>query len=177
MNENNMQNLRKSEKKRKKFNIIDFLLIVFVLVIIAALVYVFLPSSIIKFITADTTTAIQYAVEIIGVDEEYIDNIAEGNVVNDSVSKSPIGTVVAVDSSTQYRQLQLQEENGEMAGVLSPVQGKRNVIVTISADAYFTEGEGYSVNGTRIAVGEKINLKFPNYYGDCEAYCISVPKD
>ena len=41
--------------------------------------------------------------------------------------------------------------------------------------AKFEKGEGYTVNGVRIAVGEKINARFPEYV--CEAYCISIPRD
>ena len=135
--------------------------------------YVFLPSSAIRSITADKTVEIDYAIEIIGVDEEFIDNIKQDDTVLDSVSKSNLGTVTAVDYSIQYTELKYSEE--EDSGVLSPVLGKYNVIVTVSATAEYEEGKGYSVNGTRIAVGEKINARFPDYV--CEGYCISIPLD
>ena len=60
-------------------------------------------------------------------------------------------------------------------GVLAAHDGKYNVIVTISADGEYKEGEGYSVNGRRIAVGEKMALRFPNYVG--EGYCIALSVD
>ncbi len=157
--------------KQGKFNLIDFLLIVIVILIIGALVYVFLPTSIIKNITAEKSEEIQYSIEILGVDEQFLDNINENDVVLDSVTKSNIGTVTAVDYGIQHTQLEYDGEKG----VLSPIVGKYNVIVTISATAEFEEGEGYTVNGTRIAVGEKINARFPNYV--CESYCISIPLD
>ncbi len=175
MNENNIQTSKNRERKRRKFNLIDFLLILIILAAIAALVYVFLPFSAIKNITSDTSRNIQYVIEIQGVDEEFLENISENNIVLDSVSKSNIGTVIAVDYSTQHTRFELQENDDGNIGVLSPVTGKYNVIVTISANAYFSEGNGYTVNGTRIAVGEKINARFPSYV--CESYCISVPKD
>ena len=48
----------KSKTKRGRFNIIDLLLIVLALLIIATLVYVLLPSSAIRKLTADKKTNI-----------------------------------------------------------------------------------------------------------------------
>ena len=174
MSENVSSN--KSVKKRSKkgrFNLIDFLLIVIILALIAGIVYVFIPSSLVSRVTADETYEIQYTLELTGVDEAYIDNILENDIVIDSVSKSNLGTVAAVDYSIQYTELAYNEN--ESVGVLTPVAGKYNVIVTVNATAQYEQGKGYSVNGTRIAVGEKINARFPNYV--CECYCISIPLD
>ena len=174
MSENVSSN--KSVKKRTKkgrFNLIDFLLIVIILALIAGIVYVFIPSSLVSRVTADETYEIQYTLELTGVDEAYIDNILENDIVIDSVSKSNLGTVAAVDYSIQYTELAYNEN--ESVGVLTPVAGKYNVIVTVNATAQHEQGKGYSVNGTRIAVGEKINARFPNYV--CECYCISIPLD
>ena len=172
MNDNNSSATKKA-KRKGKFNFIDFLLVLIVLAIIAALVYVFLPSSLIKRVTSDKTLDMQYTIEILGVDEQYISNIVENDTVIDSVTKSNIGTVTAVDYSMQYTELAYDE--GSNTGVLTPISGKYNIVVTISATAEYEEGIGYTVNGTRIAVGEKISARFPNYI--CECYCISVPLD
>ena len=172
MNDNNSSATKKT-KRKGKFNFIDFLLVLIVLAIIATLVYVFLPTSLIKRVTSDKTLEMQYTVEILGVDEQFISNIVENDTVIDSVTKSNIGTVAAVDYSMQYTELAYDEENS--TGVLTPISGKYNIVVTISATAEYEEGIGYTVNGTRIAVGEKISARFPNYV--CECYCISVPLD
>lgn len=158
-------------KKKGKFNIIDFLIILVILLLIAAIIYVFLPSSWIQKISSDKSVDIQYTIEIKGVDEAFLNNIREKDIVLNSVNKSNIGTVTAVDYSTQHTQLEYNQS--EQIGVLSVVPDKYDVIVTISATAEFTEAQGYTVNGTRIAVGEKINARFPDYV--CEGYCISVP--
>jgi hypothetical protein len=204
MNENNtvvtkiQKNDKKSDKKKGKFNFIDFLLILIAALLVVAIVYVFLPSSWIKGMFADKSVDIEYSIEIIGVDQEFIDSldkyIKENDIVIDGVSKANIGTVKAVTDITPYTELKYQYTGvgkveyvdkedkpheldvivpTEGKGVLSTVEGKYNIIVTITAKADFTEGDGYSVNGTRIAVGEKINARFPNYV--CEGYCISVP--
>ena len=46
------------------------------------------------------------------------------------------------------------------------------VCVTISVMADYDEGEGYSVGGRRIAVGEKLALRFTDFAG--EGYCINL---
>ena len=174
MNENKLSGTSpKKTEKKVRFNFIDFLLIVIVLAIIASLVYVFLLSSLVKNITADETVEIQYTLELMGIDEKYLENIKEGDVVLDSVSNSNIGTVEAIDYSPQHADLVYDEEN--KVGILSPIAGRHDVVVTISATARYEAEDGYSVNGTRIAVGEKISARFPNYV--CECYCISVPLD
>lgn len=170
-NANSAGRINNGEKKNGRFNFIDVLLIIIVLIIIASLVYVFLPTSWVRSIFSDEKTDIQYTVEIKGVNEAYLENIKENDIVLDSVSKGNIGTVTAIDYSTQYTQLEYNETT--QSGVLSVVPDKYNMIITISVTADYNEGEGYSVNGTRIAVGEKISLRFPNFTGD--AYCISVP--
>ncbi len=175
MNENSNVTVQNRSRtfKRRRFNLIDFLLVVLILILVAALVYVFLPTSVLKGFGANTATTIQYSIEILGVDEEFLDDIKENDIVIDSVTKNTIGTVTAVDFGLPYTELKYDQENS--VGVLSPIAGKYNVIVTISANAEFNAGEGYSVGGTRIAVGEKVNARFPGYV--CVAYCISVPRD
>lgn len=177
MNESNNSTQQTKKRSRKKFNVIDFLLIVVILLITAGLVYLFLPSSLVKNITADKTVQIRYVVEVKDVDEQYINNIAASQLVQDSVSKSEIGYVEVNPESAPHYELKydlLEENDGSNSaiGMLSKVDGKYDLIITITADAHYKEGEGYTVNGTRIAVGEKIYTKFPNY--SCEAFCIAV---
>ena len=157
------------QKKKLKFNFIDFLLILLILAIIATVIYVFAPFSWIE--QRNGTIDLQYTIEIQAVDEVFIENIQENDIVIDSVSKNVIGSVVAVDYNTQYSVLQYDESSRE--GILSVIPDKYNLIITISTDkAVFNDGEGYSINGCRIAVGEKINAKFPNYIA--EGYCIGI---
>lgn len=169
MNEN--ANVKSTKKKKVRFNIIDLLLILIAVSVVAALLYVFLPNSFIKNIFADDNVTIQYAIEFKGVDEAFLESIKENDIVINSVTKAEIGTVTAVDYSTQYTELKYDEESGN--AVLSVVPNKHNVIVTITAQATYDADKGYTVGGLRIAVGELIATRFPNFTG--EGYCISVP--
>ena len=172
MNNNHINTSTKSsgqKKKNFKFNFIDFLLILLVLSIIAALVYIFAPFSWIE--RRNGTINLQYTIEIQAVDEQFIENIQENDIIIDSVSKNVIGSVVAVDYNTHYSVLKYDEEIRE--GVLAVIPDKYNLIITITTpNAVYNDGEGYSVNGCRIAVGEKISAKFPNYVA--EGYCIGI---
>ncbi|MBQ8140868.1 MAG: DUF4330 domain-containing protein [Clostridia bacterium] len=158
-----------SKKIRRGFNFIDLFLILFVIAVVLIAVNIVSPMSFIDKLKSDSTHTIQYTVEFIGVDEEYIDSIKEEDIVVDSVSKSNMGSVTVADYNTRYSALEYSES--AQAGVLTEYKDKYNVTVTITAEASYTEGYGYSVNNTRIAVGEKLSLRFPNYVG--EGHCIS----
>ena len=158
-----------NKNKKFRFNFIDFLLILLILAIIAAIVYIFVPFSWMK--QQNGVVDLQYTIEFQGVNEDFIENIQENDVIIDSVSKNVIGKVIAVDYNTQHTVLQYDEANGE--GVLAVIPEEYNLIVTVStANAVFSDGEGYSVNSCRIAVGEKICARFPSYVA--EGYCIGL---
>ena len=174
----NNQNISiKHKKDRKgKFNFIDFLLIVIALAIIATTVYVFVPKAWFGKIVADESQDILYTVEIIGVDQKFAGNIKENHNVIDNISKSSIGTVMAVsvDSYSELKYVYDSATGTEGSGKLVTYDDKHNLVVTISASALYNEGEGYYIGSCRMAVGEKLSLRFPDY--SCEAYCIAVTK-
>jgi len=158
------------KKARRGFNFIDVILILLVLMIIIAAINIFSPMSIIKNLTADNTHTIEYTVEILGVDKEYIELIEANDAVVDSVSKYSLGKVAVVKNDTQYSVLEYSEV--DKAGVLAIYQDKYNLEVTITAECKYNAGEGYSVNGKRIAVGEKLNLRYPDF--TAEGHCTDL---
>lgn len=168
-------NKKSGKKKSGRFNLIDLILVVLLLLVIAILVQVFSPISLIKNLASNQTKNIQYTVEFLGVDQEFIDRIQESDVVVNAVSKNNMGTVVTVDYNTKYSELQYVENGAEGEGILSEHPNKYNLIVTISATANYSEEKGYSVNATRIAVGEKMALRFPDY--TAEGYCIGLESE
>ena len=156
-------------KSRRRFNFIDLLIIVAILLLGAIVVNLFLPSSIFKS-TKNIEREIQYTVEFLGVDQSFIDKIKENDTAIDSVSKYSVGNVMLVAHNELYSELKYDEENN--TGKFAFYEDKYNVLVTISVMAEYNEGEGYSVGGRRIAVGEKLSLRFPDYVG--EGYCINL---
>ncbi|MBQ8848916.1 MAG: DUF4330 family protein [Clostridia bacterium] len=175
----NTNSASSKKKKNGRFNFVDFTLIVILLLILGALIYSFSPISLIKKWTGNDTRNIQYEVEFTNVDEAFIDMIKTNDAVGDAVTKSNIGTVTMVNNTKyiEYKTVEtVRDEGGEAIKeyTVTPVEypNKYNVLVTITVAATFSEGEGYSVESTRIAVGEKMALKFPNF--KCEGYCVGV---
>ena len=144
------------------------MLILIALVVVLALIYLFAPFSWIRNIATKDTQKIQYTVELLNVEEAFIDKIRSSDAVVDSVSKNNLGTVMLVDYNTKYSELKYVNQQG----VLVEYPNRYNVVVTVNVTADYVEGEGYSVNGTRIAVGEKLFLRFPDFVG--EGYCIGL---
>ena len=168
---------KKKRKERKhKFSFIDFILILAFVALVVGCVYIFSPDFHFDWFDTRKETKIQYTVEIQGVDEEFIKKIQENDVVLDSVTKSTLGTVIAVDYSTKHTALDYSvTATGEKEGILVEYPDKYNVVVTVWANAKYKNGEGYTVNNCRVAVGELLALKFPNYV--CEGFCIGIDTD
>lgn len=157
-------------KKRRSFNFIDVILILLALLIVLTVVNIFSPMLVFNKLRNDLQTTIQYTLEVKGVDNEFINKINENDTVVDTVSKYSLGSVTAVDYNMQY--LELEYDEAQRAGVMAVHPDKYNVIITITASAAYNEGKGYSVNGHRIAVGEMMSVRFPDYV--CEGYCIGL---
>lgn len=164
----------RSERKKNSghFNFIDFILIILVLAILAIAIDIFAPFSKIRAKLTNDSKTIEYTVEVLGVDEVFIDKIKENDTVMDSVSKNHLGTVTAVDYNTKYTELQYVQQGDQKVGILAEYPHRYNVIVTISVSAEYSSGSGYFVGNVRIAVGELFSLRFPDY--SCEGYCIGL---
>lgn len=154
----------------RSFNIIDVLIILAVLLLGAIVVNVIAPTAWFKEFMSDSEQVIQYTVEFTGVDRDFVDNINENDTVVDAVSKFSLGNVTAVDNDSHYKVLGYNEQTH--AGGYVTYQDKYNVLVTVTVTADYEEGVGYSVSDRRIAVGEKLSLRFPNFVG--EGYCIGI---
>ena len=166
---------KQKKKKQGRFNLVDFLIILIVLLLLGSVVYLFSPISLVRRLLAEEEKNIYYTVEFQGVDEEFIGKITENQMVVHSVSKNTMGTVTAVDYNTRYTELQFIENEGEISGVLAEYPNRYNVVVTVYCSSKYADGVGYSVNGQRIAVGEKLSLRFPDFAA--EGYCIGLSQD
>ena len=164
-------------KKKRRFNFVDFLLILLILALIGGAVYLFSSGEILRQFRSEQTGTISYTVEIIGVHEDYLDLIVKGDAVGNAVSKNSLGTVESVDYSIKQTELGYAESDKEdslnpYVGVLNEHSDRYNVLVTITAQGEYIPEDGYYINGTRIAVGEALSLRFPNFV--CEGHCISL---
>ena len=158
--------------KKFKFNFVDVALICVIISIVIAVIY-FLPStSWLKDKGRTQDRKIQYTIEILDVDKDFFDNILAGEIVIDSVTKANIGNVFSINNNEKYTEYEYIEQKDTEK--LTPIEyGDRfNLQITIEATAKYVTDEGYNVNGTRIAVGEKMYVRFPNFIG--EGYCIGI---
>ena len=174
---------QQNKKKRGRFNFVDLTLILVLLIFVGVLAYSFSPISLIKNWVNKDSVNIQYEVELVGVDKNVFDLIKSNSTVTDAVTKNALGTVTIVNRTdyVEYKPVEAvrYEDEGDSKKEIKETSIQKisydnkdtlNVIITVNAD--YLEGVGYSVGSTRIAVGEKLELKFPDY--KCVGYCVGI---
>ena len=156
----------KGKKKNRKLNFVDIILLIIILAIASALIYVFV-SPYTKQIMSASTTKIEYKILVEGVRDELKYNISQGDKVTETTDLRVIGKVVSVEySDTEY-----VGADSEGNSVIGKYPGKKDITVTISADAS-SAGGTYEVGGFGIAAGKTINFRVPGFTG--EGSCIYV---
>lgn len=159
---------RSTGSKYGKFNVVDFFLLLIILAVIAAAVIYVVPGISEK-LTPGTESEIEFSIEFKGVDSAFLANINVGDTVYDSGKNYVLGEVKTVENYA-YTILVYNEESG--VGEMREQADLKNVIVTVKATAVYTDAEGYSIGGERIAVGCSYSVRFPQFSG--EGYCIEV---
>ena len=164
-NENSM---KVNAKGRLRFNIVDFFVVLFVVLVLVASVAYFVPEITERFGT-NSEVEITYVLEFRGVDDDFIANIQSGDNAYEGSQNFSMGTVKSV-ATEAFTSLEYDNTLGE--AILKDHPAKKTLVITITATAIYTEGEGYTINGERIAVGAKYDIRFPNFAGS--AYCTQV---
>ncbi len=176
MNNSSNKNAALGKKKRGKFNFVDATLILILLLVIAALIYVFSPISLIKNMMLSQEKTIEYTILVTDVEIDSLEKFEEQVSLIDSVNKGTLGTVTTIkaDTHTEYTPVKDTNKDGEEVYVMKKIEypDKYDVLITVRTTADYIKDQGYTVGSTRIAVGEKMNLKFPNYV--CSGYCESI---
>lgn len=167
--------MKHEKKKKRKFNFIDFMVVLVVLALLGSLIYLFSPWTHIEKIWSDSQVELMYFVEIKDVNPEDIELIKSGDAVINSVTKNSLGQVVEVtDINNSYIYDYVLNDQGKMTCVITENPKKYDVTIKITALADYEEGVGYSVNGCRVAIGELLNLRLPTY--SCSGYCTQMYK-
>lgn len=164
----------KGDRKRT-FNLVDVILSLMILTFLAVVVFLFASNSNFTW-GGGQTVKLEYTVEISGISQEMAANIRVGDQVVDGENGYVIGAVsnTEIDDCVEYV---YNESSGRIEAVAYTDEGssstvRKNLLVTVTAKAQFAEGEGYTVNGYRIAVNQGMDLCFPGYTG--EGQCISL---
>ena len=163
-----------NRKKIGRFNVLDIIIIVFLIFAISLAVVFTVP----KFRTAvqsENKATIQYTVVFYNVDETVYDKIEVGVNVTDNTGGVSLGIVEDTpESEMSYKYVLATDEanNTHEAQRKDDELGRHNVTVTIVATAAYKEGSGYTVNGYGISIGKEMNLRFPDF--SAVGYCNSL---
>lgn len=160
-----------NENKKRRFNIIDFLITVIILLVVALLAYIFVFSGKAEAGNTDEVKII-YTLEVKNVRDELVDNAKnnEGATVVEGTSKYNLGKVKLIDSEKAT----VSSHNPEDGIYLeTDYDNHQNVIVTAEATAKRDGTTGrYSINGFELSVGSLVYLRLPNFAGT--SYCTQI---
>ena len=166
----NKKNSQKSVVKKGRFNAVDLLLILLVLLIIGSLLLVFDPFSWISKSDSEEVT-LRYTVEIKNVSNDLKNNISSGDKVLNAATGYDMGTVVAIETQSSFEWVYNEGDDYMSKKYMTD---KSDLIVTVDVKAVYEKDMGYMVDAKQIAVGVLTNLRFPNFTGS--GYCISIEK-
>lgn len=155
----------KTNKEPKGFNLLDILIVVIVIAVIGGGFYAYS-----KFTDGQQKNkhAIEYQVELKGVDQSFVDAISKGDPLRESIKGNNLG-VVASESHTAATNINTDFLQGKYVDV--PVPDKLDVILTISSEAVISE-KSITVGGLEIKIGQKIYVKGKGYAK--EGYLLNI---
>lgn len=161
--------MQKNSQKHR-FNIIDFLITVIVLLVIAMLAYIFVFSG--KSAASSDTVKITYTLEVSNVRDELIDKALDndGVTVVEGTSKYNLGKVKNIDTEDAT----VASRNPDDGTYLeAKYDNHQNVSFTVEAEATKDAVSGrYRINGFEISVGSLVYLRLPNFAGT--SYCTQI---
>lgn len=154
--------------KKRKFNFIDFLIILIVVAIIGAAAYLVGAK---KMFAGDAYSLdVEYVVEFRQVRDEFLDCFTTGVEAVDAAKKYRLGEVIGVESTASiYTGNDLV--NGKL--VYSNYPEHSDVRLTIRSTAKLDAKGMYILDGGyRISVGSVVYVRTPGFTGT--AYCIRI---
>lgn len=145
--------------KKARFNIIDAIIIIIVLIIVF-LGYKLINSSDNQLNSGNyKTTSISYEVLSSGNSRESVDMPEIGDDVYDSTTTDYLGEISNV-SITEHEDIYYDENSGVYVEKIVP--NSYDIKITITGEGYSTESDIF-VNGHNIKVGDLLNVKSKGY--------------
>ena len=153
--------------EKRKFNIIDFILIMAIAAAAALLVYILLGNNI---FSGNEDATIVYTIEMRLVRNEFIPALLKmgpGTEMIDSVRNHEIGEVVEVIIEEAF-----ENETDMITGVVNRVYypDHSRVRIKVKAEVVIEEGFKYVVNGKAIMVGIPVDFRTTYFMG--HAMCV-----
>lgn len=143
--------------KKHKFNFIDIILLTVILAAVVLLVYIFMSGRIETF--GNQSVLVEYQVSITRIREEFRGNVNVGDKVVDSVKLMSIGEVIDVQYSPSIF-IVSELNSGDLQYPIYPEH--LDMTITIRAEADLEKGM-YLIDGYRIAVGELVSIRVPDF--------------
>ncbi len=140
---------------KRKFNILDFLLILLIITTVAITIVSVIRSNPNKISGGDKD--ITYTIRCEMIDGSLTDNIAVGDNIYDDVTNQLLGTVTKVETEV------VKAVDLSSSGLLKPLvdTNKVNITLTVSAKVWDRDGI-YSIDNYRIAAGKQISFHSEN---------------
>lgn len=161
--------MEKTENKRKKrFNFVDVILLVVIIAIIGSVVYAYISPMTKQLFAA--TYKVTYTMRVPNVRLELKNNIKVGDKIVETETLKEIGTVTNVASASS----KFVGTDASGKTVTSPYPDMYDVTITVSANAEMPSGM-YAVNSYSITAGKTIPFRVPDFTG--EAVCLSIVED
>lgn len=157
--------MKNRTKKRGRFNYIDVLLLILIIVAVIGLMWFLISPYTEQFFA--TTYDIEYTVALNGVRVEFKDKVQVGDRIVETVGLDGIGSVTDVVYTAS--KFVGTDSNGHSITSNHPVL--YDVMITVRAEATLQSGV-YSVNGYGITAGKSIPFRVPDFIG--EGVCVSV---
>lgn len=158
------------KKKKGRFNLMDLILVLLAVGIALFVLFVIDPFSINLFGADEQNVTLEYSIRIENVEATFMDKIRIRDEVIDASLKTSLGYVNAVENDIPHAEPYYDSEDDLVS--MKEYPNRYDLIITVTADAVFTQGVGYTVNGRRVAVGSGFYLMFPEYLG--EGFCVSM---
>lgn len=161
-----------NNRKKKRINAFDILLIVVALALAFAAFWILDPFYLFSS-EAKQPVKINYVVVFRGVDDDVIDGISQGSIVTNAST----GDVLGKATSVKKRDAVVWEYiDGESTMVKKTLEGKSDIYVTVNLECVYEQGVGYTVNGQQIAYGTVLALRLSSFVGTGECISLSVSK-
>ena len=158
-------NKEKSNRGPRGFNLLDIIIVIVIVGLIGGGWYAYSNYTDNQ---QKNKRAVEYQVEIKGVDQSFVDAIKQGDPLRESVKGNNLGkmldktVVAAANVNTDFL-------NGKYVAVVVP--DKLDVVLNISAEAEVSE-KSITVGGLEIKIGQKIFVKGKGYAK--EGYLLNI---
>lgn len=162
--------INRAPMKKARFNMTDGIVIAIALLVVFLLIFFLDPFDWFENKAILEERIISYVIELKNVDPDIANIIQNGANVLDSVTGDTVGRVEKKPEKYESYEWYLDEESGRMEK--KSVEGKVDILLTISVGCQYQDGIGYIVSGHNIRVGSYLTLITSNV--ECNGYCINI---